>query len=105
MVLRPRLPKTALLTMSAAAFAAPNYRVLSSPAYQPLTFSDADGYGEWHGVVRDEIQALRSNNTWSLVHFHPSMNVIGYQWVYKIKHHVDGIVERYKACLVVRGFT
>jgi hypothetical protein len=55
--------------------------------------------------MRDEIQALRSNNTWSLVPFHPSMNVVGSRWVYMIKHRVDGSIERYKAHLVARGFT
>ena len=37
--------------------------------------------------------------------FHPSMNVVGSQWVYKIKRRSDGSIERYKACLVARGFT
>jgi hypothetical protein len=55
--------------------------------------------------MRDEIQALRSNNTWSLVPFHPSMNVVGSRRVYMIKHRVDGSIERYKAHLVARGFT
>jgi hypothetical protein len=34
--------------------------------------------------MRDKIQALHFNNTWSLVPFHPSMNVIGSRWVYRI---------------------
>ena len=54
--------------------------------------------------MRDKIQALHFNNTWSLVPFHPLMNVIGSRWVYRIKRCVDGIVERYKACFVARGF-
>jgi hypothetical protein len=33
------------------------------------------------------------------------MNVVGSRWVYHIKHHVNGSIERYKACLVARGFT
>jgi hypothetical protein len=53
----------------------------------------------------DEIAALRSNHTWPLVPFHPSMNVVGSGWVYRIKHRVDGSIERYKARLVARGFT
>jgi hypothetical protein len=34
--------------------------------------------------MHDKIQALHFNNTWSLVPFHPSMNVIGSRWVYRI---------------------
>jgi hypothetical protein len=55
--------------------------------------------------MREEIQALRANRTWTLVPFHPSMNVIGSRWVYKIKRRSDGSIERYKARLVARGFT
>jgi hypothetical protein len=53
----------------------------------------------------NEFQALRANRTWTLVLFHPSMNVVGSRWVYKIKHRVDDNIERYKAHLVARSFT
>jgi hypothetical protein len=33
------------------------------------------------------------------------MNVVGNQWMYMIKHRVDGRIERYKVRLVARGFT
>jgi histone deacetylase 1/2 len=33
------------------------------------------------------------------------MNIVSSRWVYIIKHHVDGNIERYKVCLVARGFT
>ena len=59
----------------------------------------------WHNAMCDEIAALRENHTWSLVPFDPSMNVVGSRWVYRIKHGVNGSIERYKARLVARGFT
>jgi hypothetical protein len=57
---------------------------MSSPTSKPIAFSNADRYDMWHGVMHDKIQALHFNNTWSLVPFHPSMNVIGSRWVYRI---------------------
>jgi len=33
------------------------------------------------------------------------MNVVSSRWVYRIKRRVDGSIERYKACLIARGFT
>jgi len=104
MVLRPRQPKTANMVASATTNIAAT-RVLLSPSFEPLSFSDADKYVVWHDVMCDGIKALRSNHTWSLVSFHPSMNVVGNQWVYRIKLHVDGSIEHYKARLVARGFT
>jgi len=105
MVLRPQLLKTALLTAFTATSVAPNCRVMSSFACEPLAFSDADRYEAWHGAMCNEIQVICSNKTWSLVPFHPSMNVVGCQWVYKIKRRMDSSVKRYKAHLVAIYFT
>ena len=33
-----------------------------------------------------QLQALKSNGTWSLVKLSPSKNDIGCKWVYKIKY-------------------
>jgi len=106
MVLRPRQQKTTLLTASATTTDASICRVVSPPTHEPtIAFSDVDMYEAWHGAMHKKIQALRSNDTWTLVPFHHSMNVVGNQWMYMIKHRVDGRIERYKVRLVARGFT
>jgi hypothetical protein len=51
--------------------------------------------GMRHGAMRVEILALRSNDTWPLVPFHSSMNVVSNCWVYRIKCRVDGSIERF----------
>lgn len=55
--------------------------------------------------MKAEIQALHSNDTWFLVHFHHSMNVIGCCRVYKIKNHVDGSIKCYKAYIIAKCFS
>jgi hypothetical protein len=94
MVLRPRQPKTALSTATAATFVVSFSQVVSPPSNEPLVFNDANKYEVWHSAMREEIQALHANRTWTLVPFQPSMNVVGSRWVYKIKHRSDGTIER-----------
>jgi len=40
-----------------------------------------------------------------MVSLPPGHKPIGCRWVYKIKYNFDGTIERYKARLVVKGFT
>ena len=70
-----------------------------------MSFKDANRYVTWDTAMQEELRALHSNQTWTLVPLHPTMNVIGSRWVYKIKRNADGQVARYKARLVARGFT
>ena len=49
--------------------------------------------------------ALSKNYTWDLVTFPPRKSVVGCKWIYKIKIHSDGSIERYKTRLVAKIFT
>jgi hypothetical protein len=51
-----------------------------------------------------ELDALLRNSTWRLVPAPPSANLIDSHWVFKVKHHPDGSVERFKACIIAKGF-
>ena len=55
--------------------------------------------------MKEELDALSKNHTWDLVHFPPRKYVVGCKWIYKIKTHFDGSIERYKACLIAKGVT
>ena len=52
-----------------------------------------------------KIVALESNQTWSLTPLRTHKRAIVCKWVYRVKYKADGTVERYKACLVAKGFT
>jgi histone deacetylase 1/2 len=51
-----------------------------------------------------EHQALVRNKTWHLVPPPKGKNIIGCKWVYKVKWKADGTIDRYKACLVAKGY-
>lgn len=51
-----------------------------------------------------EIEAIERNNTWELIKMPPEGKVIGVKWIYKTKLNEKGEVDKYKACLVAKGY-
>jgi histone deacetylase 1/2 len=54
--------------------------------------------------MEQEFEALLHNNTWCLVPTVPCANIIDSKWVFKVKRHSNGTIERYKAHLVAKDF-
>ncbi|PKI43274.1 hypothetical protein CRG98_036360 [Punica granatum] len=55
--------------------------------------------------MAEELRALELNGTWTLSTLPYGKKPVDCKWVYKVKRHADGSVERYKAHLVAKGFT
>jgi hypothetical protein len=71
---------------------------------EPIDYDEAVVQQEWRSTMDDEFLALEKNMTWHLVRRSEAKNVIDSKWVYKVKRHVDGSIDRYKAHLVAKGF-
>jgi hypothetical protein len=54
--------------------------------------------------METELSALENTGTWKLVDLPPNVKPIGCKWIFKIKYHADGSIERYKARLVAKGY-
>lgn len=71
----------------------------------PHTIQEALIDPDWKKAVQDEINALVKNGTWTITKLPIGKRPVGCKWVFTIKHKADGSVERFKACLVAKGFT
>lgn len=75
---------------------------------EPTTFDEAkrspDGE-KWLAAMSEEFDSLISNGTWELVKKPTDQKIVDNKWVFKVKEHPSGKDRRYKARLVVRGFT
>ena len=54
--------------------------------------------------MAEELDALSQNHTWDLVPLPPHAVPITCCWIYRVKTHSNGSLERYKVRLVARGF-
>ncbi|KAE8670896.1 Detected protein of unknown function [Hibiscus syriacus] len=61
---------------------------------EPEMFEEASHSSEWMIAMKEEIDALQQNQTWDLVPKTKDVKPISCKWVYKIKRHPDGSIER-----------
>ncbi|KAK1668631.1 hypothetical protein QYE76_056790 [Lolium multiflorum] len=71
---------------------------------EPSTLAETLEDSRWRQSMHDEYNALTENKTWHLVPPISTCNLIDCKWVYHVKKNADGTVDKYKACLVAKGF-
>ena len=55
--------------------------------------------------MREEVRLLKANRTWKVVKCPQDTNVVDCKWVLQIKKNAASKIDKYKARLVVCGFT
>ena len=55
--------------------------------------------------MKNELQALQVNKTWTLAPKPAGTKVVGLKWVFRTKLKEDGSVDRYKAWFMTQGYT
>ncbi len=78
-----------------------------SEAIEP-SYKEAKRYADWskwHEAIKLEPKTLIEAGTWEIVPQLANHNVIGSKWVLRIKKKSGGVIDKYKAQFVGKGFT
>ena len=72
---------------------------------EPLSYTEAACEEEWIRAMREEMLAIDRNDTWELVTPPPNCRPIGLKWIFKLEKNPRGEVIKYKARLLVKGYS
>nr|GEU50075.1 retrovirus-related Pol polyprotein from transposon TNT 1-94 [Tanacetum cinerariifolium] len=72
---------------------------------EPLFYLQAVTNSMWVDAMIKELQSLETNDTWTLTELPSDHKAISSKCVYKVKFLPNGTVDKYKARLVIRGFS
>ncbi|GLC47151.1 hypothetical protein PLESTB_000600200 [Pleodorina starrii] len=73
----------------------------------PSTYAEAMTSSQaqsWRAAMEEEIASLLEKRMWSLVPKPAAARALGVKWVFSVKQDKHGVLERFKARLVVKGF-
>jgi hypothetical protein len=73
--------------------------------FELSSFEEATSQHVWKDAMMEEYQCIMKNDVWDIVLRLEKKCMVTSKWIYKIKHTVDGSIEKYKARFVARGFS
>ena len=64
---------------------------------EPTTYEEASTHQVWRDAMMEEYNFIMKNGAWEVVSRPEGKSVVTSKWLYKIKHDVDGNIEKHKA--------
>lgn len=72
---------------------------------KPHTFEEAMKEQVWRDAMAKEYESIMKNDVWEVVLRPKGKSIVTSKWLHKIKHGVDGNIEKYKVRFMARGFS
>jgi hypothetical protein len=72
---------------------------------EPSNYEEAAEKRVWKNAIGEEYQSIVKNDVWDVVPRPKDKSIVSSKWIYKMKHAVDGSIEKYKARFVTQGFS
>ena len=73
--------------------------------FEPSCYEEASIQPVWRDAMMELYQSITKNDVWDIVPRPEGKSVVTSKWIYKIKHTVDGSIERHETRFVARGFS
>lgn len=73
--------------------------------FEPSSFEEAVSQHVWIDAIVEEYNSIMKNNVWEVGPRPENKSVVGSRWLYKVKHAIDGSIEKYKAKFAAKGFS
>lgn len=80
-----------------------NLNHTNNSSTKPICYTMPSKIKKWYTTIDNGVNSLTENGTQKVVPYTSNMNVIWCKWVYRIKCHPNGTLERFKAHLVAKG--
>jgi hypothetical protein len=71
---------------------------------EPASLSEAQADPRWGAAMKEELDSIEDNQTWTLCDLLQGRRAINLKWVFKLKRNEHGYVVKYKARLVMKGY-
>jgi hypothetical protein len=71
---------------------------------EPASLSEAQADPRWGAAMKEELDSIEDNQTWTLCDLLQGRRAISLKWVFKLKRNEHGYVVKYKARLVMKGY-
>jgi hypothetical protein len=72
---------------------------------EPSSFQEATDQQVWRDAMVEEYTSIMKNDVWDIVPRPKGKSIESSKWLYKIKHVVEGSIEKFKSRFVARGFS
>jgi hypothetical protein len=99
----PSLPETAVLPTQASSPVTADFS--PDDLFTYLEALHSPDVARWIDAMTEEVNSLKERKTWELVRLPDGRQAIQCKWVFKTKYHPNGKIDKFKACIVAKGYT
>ncbi|KAH9786678.1 retrovirus-related pol polyprotein from transposon RE1 [Citrus sinensis] len=94
-----------MVTRAKSGIFKPKTYLAATQDIEPTSVKTTLSSQKWYMAMKEEVDALHRNQTWTLVPSDSANKIVGNKWIFRVKYNPDGSISKYKARLVAKVLT